>query len=74
LKGTLFHPGVEISWYKRRKTLKIKIKDGNPSIKKYKANKNTSRHKPKKKQKQTINENQVKTLCKEDSWLRNDNQ
>jgi hypothetical protein len=29
---------------------------------------------PKQKQKQTIDENQVKTLCKEDSWKRNDNQ
>jgi hypothetical protein len=25
---------------------------------------------PKEKQKQAINKNQVKTLCKEDSWLR----
>jgi hypothetical protein len=41
---------------------------------KYKANENTSKHNPKKKQKQTINTNQVKTLCKEDSWLQNDNQ
>jgi len=31
---------------------------------KYKANENTNRHNPKKKQKQTINKNQVKTLCK----------
>jgi hypothetical protein len=31
---------------------------------KYKANENTSRHKPKKKQKQTINKNQVKTHAK----------
>ncbi len=41
---------------------------------KYKANENTSRHNPKKKQKQTINKNQVNSLCKEDSWLGNDNQ
>ncbi len=41
---------------------------------KYKTNENTSKHNPKKKQKQTINTNQVKTLCKEDSWLQNDNQ
>jgi hypothetical protein len=27
----------------------------------------------KKKQKQTINKNQIKTLCKEDSQLQNDN-
>jgi hypothetical protein len=33
----------------------------------YKANENTSRHNPKKKQKETINKNQVKTLCIEDS-------
>jgi hypothetical protein len=41
---------------------------------KYKANENTSRHNPKKKQKQTMNKNQVKTLCKKDSWLQDDNQ
>ncbi len=29
---------------------------------------------PKEKQKQTMNKNQVKILCKEDSWLQNDNQ
>ncbi len=39
---------------------------------KYKANENKSTHNPKKKQKQTINNNQVKTLCKEDSWLQKD--
>ncbi len=39
---------------------------------KYKANENKSKHNPKKKQKQTINNNQVKTLCKEDSWLQKD--
>jgi hypothetical protein len=33
--------------------------------------KNASKHNPKKKQKQTINKNQLKTLCKEDSRLRN---
>lgn len=39
------------------------------------ANENTSRQNPKKKQKQTTNKNQVKTLCsREDSWLQNDNQ
>jgi hypothetical protein len=37
-----------------------------------KANENTSWHNSKKKQKQTINKNHVKTLCKEDPWLRND--
>jgi hypothetical protein len=40
-----------------------------PIHQKYKVNENTSRHNPKKKQKQTINKNQVKTLCNEDSWL-----
>jgi hypothetical protein len=39
------------------------MKDGNPSITK----ENTSRHKPKKEQKQTINKKQAMTLCKEDS-------
>jgi hypothetical protein len=40
---------------------------------KYKANVSTSRHNPKKK---AANNQQksVKTLCKEDSWLQNDNQ
>jgi hypothetical protein len=33
----------------------------------YKANENTSRHNLNMKQKQAINKNQVKTLCKEDS-------
>jgi hypothetical protein len=45
-----------------------------PIHQKYKANENRSRHNPKKKQKQTINKNQVKTLSKKDSWLQNDNQ
>jgi hypothetical protein len=34
---------------------------------KYKAKENSSRHNPKKKQKQTMKKNQIKTLCKEDS-------
>ncbi len=38
-----------------------------PIQQKYKANENTSRHNLKRKQKQTINKNQVKPLCKEDS-------
>jgi hypothetical protein len=38
-----------------------------PLHQEYKTNENTSRHNPKKKQKQTINKNQVKTQCKEDS-------
>jgi len=45
-----------------------------PIHQKYKANENLSKHNWKKKQKQTINKNQVKTLCKEDSWPWNDNQ
>jgi hypothetical protein len=46
-----------------------------PIHQKYKANENTSRHKPKKKkQKQAINKNQIKILCKENSLLQNDNQ
>jgi hypothetical protein len=49
----------------RRKTLSLKIKDGNPSSKG--TRRRTSRHNQKKKQKQKINKNQVKTLCKEDS-------
>jgi hypothetical protein len=40
-----------------------------PMHPKYKANENTSKHNPKKKQKQTIDKIQVKTLCKENSWL-----
>jgi len=43
-----------------------------PMHQKYKANENKSKHNPKKKQKQTINNNQVKTLCNEDSWLQKD--
>jgi hypothetical protein len=38
-----------------------------PIQQKYKANENTSRHNLKRKQKQTINKNKVKPLCKEDS-------
>jgi hypothetical protein len=38
-----------------------------PIHQKYKAKENTSRHNLNIKQKQTINKNQVKTLCKEDS-------
>ncbi len=37
-------------------------------LQKYNANENTSRHNPKKKQKEIINKNQVKILCKKDSW------
>jgi hypothetical protein len=45
-----------------------------PIHQKYKANENTNRHNPKKNQKNTTNKNQAKILCKEDSWLWNDNQ
>jgi hypothetical protein len=38
-----------------------------PIHQKYKVNENISRHNPKKKQKQTIDQNQVKALCKEGS-------
>jgi hypothetical protein len=38
-----------------------------PIQQEYKANENTSRHNLNIKQKQTINKNQVETLCKEDS-------
>ncbi len=43
---------------------------------KHKANENTSKHNPNKKQKQTINDkkNQGKTFCKEESQLKNYNQ
>jgi hypothetical protein len=52
----------------KEKPCKLKSRMGtHPS--KYKANEDTSRHNPKKKQKQTINKNQVKTLCKKNSWL-----
>ncbi len=40
-----------------------------PIHQKCKANENTSRHNPKKKQKKTISKNHVKILCKEDPWL-----
>jgi hypothetical protein len=40
----------------------------------YQANESTSKHNPKTKQKQTINQNKVKTLCKEVSRSQNDNQ
>jgi hypothetical protein len=39
---------------------------------KCKANENTSRHNSKKKQKQTVSKNHVKSLWKEDPWLQND--
>ncbi len=38
-----------------------------PIHQKYKAVENLSKHNQKKKQKQIINKNKVKTLCKEDS-------
>ncbi len=45
-----------------------------PIHQKYKATKNTTKDNLKEKQKETINKNQVKTLCKKDTWLQNDNQ
>jgi hypothetical protein len=42
----------------------IKIQGYEPIHQKYKANESTSRQNPKKKQKQTINKNKVKALCK----------
>jgi hypothetical protein len=59
---------------RKKKNLVYQNQGWEPSHQKYKANENTSRHNPKKKQKQTINKNQVKTPCKENSWLQNDNQ
>jgi hypothetical protein len=57
---------------KKKKTPINKNPGWKPFIKSTKEN--TSGHNPKKNQKQTINKNSIKTLCKEDSWLRNDNQ
>jgi hypothetical protein len=53
----------------KRKNPVNKNQGWEPIHEKYKANENTSRRNPKEKQKQTINKNKVKTLCKEDSWL-----
>ncbi len=47
LKKTL--KGDELSPKTKKKNLHIKIKNGNPSIKKYKANESTRIHNPKKK-------------------------
>jgi len=54
-----FHPKKKIQINKNQRWEHIH--------RKYKAYENTSRHNPNKKQKQTINKNQVKTLCKEDT-------
>jgi hypothetical protein len=51
----------------KKKNPVIKNEGCEPIQQRYKANENTSRHNQKKKQKQTIKKNQVKTLCKEDS-------
>jgi hypothetical protein len=56
--------GIEPKW---KKNLVNKNQRGEPIHQTYKANENTSKHNPKKKQKQTINKNQINTLCKEDS-------
>jgi len=53
---------------KRKKNLVNKNQGWEPILQKYKANENTSKHNPKKNQKQTINKNKVRTLCKKDSW------
>jgi hypothetical protein len=60
--------------WKKKKYHVNKNQGWDGSHQKYEPNENRSRHNPKKKQKQTIDKNQVKTQCKEDSWLRNDNQ
>jgi hypothetical protein len=62
----------QASPFEKEKNLVNKNRGWEPIHQKCKANENTSRHNPKKKQKQTINKNHVKTLCKEDPWLRND--
>jgi hypothetical protein len=53
----------------KRKNLVNKNQGWEPIHEKYKVDENTSRCNPKEKQKQTINKNKVKTLCKDDSWL-----
>jgi hypothetical protein len=50
---------------RKKKNLVYQNQGWQPIHQKYKANENTSRQNPKKKQKQTINKNQVKTLCKQ---------
>ncbi len=52
----------------KKKILVNKNQVWEPIHQKYKVNENTSRHNPKKKLKKTIHKNQVKTLCKEESW------
>jgi hypothetical protein len=59
---------------KKKKNHEYKNQGWKPMHKKHKANESTSRHNPKKNQKQTINKNKVKTLFKQDPWLQNDNQ
>jgi hypothetical protein len=51
----------------KKKNPVIKNQGWEPIQQRYKANENTSRHNRKKKQKQTINKDQVMTVCKEDS-------
>jgi len=48
---------------KKRKTL-YKIQGQEPIHQKYRAKESTRRHNPKEKQKQIMNKNKVKTLCK----------
>jgi hypothetical protein len=54
---------------KKKKNHEYKNQGWEPMHQTHKANENTSRHNPKKKQKQIINKNKVKTL-----WLQNDDQ
>jgi hypothetical protein len=60
--------------YQKKKNHVNKNQGWEPIHQKHRAIEHTNRCNPKKKQKQTINKNQVKTLCKEDPWLLNDNQ
>jgi hypothetical protein len=57
---------------KKKKNTINKNQGWEPIQQKYEANENTSKHNPKKKK--IVNKNQIKTLCKENSWLQNDNQ
>jgi hypothetical protein len=59
------HNGFEVMLLiKRKKNLVCKNQGGEPIHQKYKAKETTNRGNPKKKQKQTINKNKVKTLYK----------
>jgi hypothetical protein len=59
------HNGLEVMrLIKRKKNPEYKNQEGEPIHQKYKAKESTNSHNPKKKQKQTINKNKVKTLYK----------